>query len=100
MGSKMLKAASIKLRAGRPSRRTAVSRAITSLSVELWLTACCFLQSQVSGTKLRGPTRHRNPPEDDFDVFKQSAKLASLYNAMRISDRRSPTKDVIHKSAV
>ena len=42
---------------GSASIRIAVSRAITSDSELEWDTAPCFLQIQVSGTKVRGPAR-------------------------------------------
>ena len=64
-------------RAGRPSRRTPVSRAIISASEVECETAPCFLQIQLMGTKVLGPTRHKMPPEVDLESRRSPAKLAS-----------------------
>ena len=68
-------------REGTPSSRVPASRAITSASVDEWETAPCFLANQVSGTKVRGPTKKRKHPPVLLESWRSPAKLASLNNA-------------------
>ena len=62
---------------GIPSNLTAVSRAMTSASVELWDTADCFLHSHVIGTNVCVQTKHSTEPVLDLESFRYPAKLAS-----------------------
>ena len=65
-------------KAGMPSSLSAASRLMISASVEECDTAPCFLQNQVNGTNVRGPTSTRKAPEVDFESLRSPAKLASV----------------------
>ena len=77
-------------RAGRPSNRKAVSRAITSDSVELWLVLPCFLHSHVIGQKVLGPIKAKMTPDVDLLSRMSSAKLASANSAKTHCEGSSP----------
>ena len=79
---------------GIPSIRRDDSRAIISASVDEWDTAPCFLQSQVIGTQVLGPTNTMIAPEVDFESSKSPAKLASTKRCTLHCDISSPTKFV------
>ena len=76
-GSKTLIIRSQRVIAGKPSNLSPASSAINSASVDECDTAPCFLQSQVIGQNVCGPTRHNSTPEVDFESFKSPANDAS-----------------------
>ena len=81
-----------RIRAGRPSNRVQASSAITSASVEECETAPCFLQTQVRGTNVRGPTNTRYAPDVDFESSMSPAKLASEKSTNLQSRGWTPTQ--------
>ena len=86
-----LRISSQRFKAGMASMRTEASRAITSASALECDVAPCFLQSQVIGTKVLGPVRHKKAPVVDFESVRSPAKLASVNNESQQSSMRSPT---------
>ena len=53
--------------------------------------ADCFLQIQLTGTKVRGPTMAQKTPEVLLEVERQPAKEASQKRARLQSSGESPT---------
>ena len=68
-------------RAGKPSIRKAAFESIISAPELECDTANCLLHTQLTGTKVRGPTMHKYAPFVDFESSKSPAKLASTNNA-------------------
>ena len=99
-GSNTLITSSHKIRAGRPSSLQPASKEITSASAVEWDTAPCFLQIQLMGAKVLGPTKHKRPPEVDLESRKSHAKLASENSVSQHFEGGSPTKQVCACSTV
>ena len=76
---------------GIPSILVAASSAITSASVDKWLTAPYFLHIQFIGTNVFGPHKTQYAPVVDFESVKSAPKLASAYCTTDMSFAWSPT---------
>ena len=70
------------MRSGIASNRRPVSKAMTSASVDEWLTAPCFLHSHDKGQNVLGPLREKYPPVVLLESFISPAKEASLKSNM------------------
>ena len=76
---------------GRPSMRSALSRATISDSVEEWETTVCFLHTALRGKKELGPTKATNNPVVDLEDETQSAKEASVKSMIDNLSAGSPS---------
>ena len=76
--------------AGIPSSLRLESRAIISASVDEWLTAVCFLQNQLNGVYVLGPTSTKYDALVDLLSDRLPAKDASQNKAREMSSGRSP----------